>query len=55
MCLALFNDDEEELVKGCLGGKNRKDEMILTPSIFQSKSPGKMNQLFKDVFHQRVF
>lgn len=37
------------------GEKKRKEEVILTPSIFQSKSPGKMNQLFKDVFHQRVF
>lgn len=32
------------------GEKNRKDEMILAPSIFQSKSPGEMNLLFKDVF-----
>lgn len=29
--------------------------MILTPSMFQSKSPGKMNQLLKDVSHQRAF
>lgn len=39
----------------CLGGKSRKEEMILTSSIFQSKSPGKMNQLFKDIFCQRAF
>lgn len=29
--------------------------MILTLSIIHSKSPGKMNQLSKDVFYQRAF
>ena len=55
-CVSRFflNDAADKLVKGYLG-KNRKDEMILTPSVFQSKSPGKINQLLKDVFHQRAF